>query len=72
MKLVTTIIRKYTTVYHLHQYKKGVEFLIASNCYRLPQKLSYSIVFIYIAQLQYEPSETSENAQFWMLMIAFY
>ena len=38
LEFVTNIIQKSTTVYHLHWYKAGIEFLIAASCHSLPHK----------------------------------
>ena len=38
LEFVTTIVQKFTTVYHLHWYETGIDFLIAVSCHRLSHK----------------------------------
>ena len=71
MEFVTTTVQKSTTIYHLHHYKTGTEFLIVPSCHRLPHKVklvAYVSVPLFTLLLQYGQPETSENARLCMLM----
>ena len=38
LAFATSTVWKFTTVYHLHEYKTGTEFFIPPGCHRLPYK----------------------------------
>ena len=45
MEIFVTIVGKYTSVYHLQQYKIGMEFLIAPSCHSF--KLFFYLYNVY-------------------------